>query len=826
MRFTFLLCFIIGLVFQTRAVPYHGHVQQFLQPDGRKVPVKLYGTEYYIRAESPAGYTLIRDRSSGWICYAEISKDGNSLVSTGQHYTDPMAKPDISSIRPHADISAPARKEIIRKNRSQLSHGRDKGDEIGVGTGNHISGTPIVPVSGQVKGLCIVVDFSDEPAVVPASEFTAFCNDMNYSGYGNNGSLRKFYHDISGGILDYHNVVYGYYRAPLTFAQYDAMPYAEGAQQILGLALDWIKAQGFDFSTLTINEDNSITAINLMYTGTPPNWAEGMWHHKGYFNGFSANGVQSGDYNCSPANAPLELAVVAHENGHMIGKWPDTYKYNSDTGPDGIGSFDLMCWYGNSQNPTVPNPLFRSNAGWGKVVDISHYNGLISDTANSGTCYKYTNLNDTSEFFLMENRTKTGRSEFIESEGLTIWHLDRKGDNQTTHHEVRLVHAGNNIENHATACFRQGFKTEYSNTTNPKSLFYNGDESGLRVWGIGPKGGVMTYKIGLGAPGPQLKLLYKGIVQDGNENQFLEAGESGALAVSVKNFGQLESGIVKVKLSKVSPNAQYINILTDSASISALPVLSAGDASFPVSIAANAPLGTEVTVRFVATDGQQTISITRKITIGIQALMANDTTALCSGIFTDEGGNTGNYSNLTDLVKVLLPSSSGQKLKVQFIDFEVENEISCGYDYLEIYDGPSTGHPIIGAFCGTDSPGNLTATDVSGALTFLFHSDDGVTAQGWRAIVSCEEILSNQALTNAGTLQLRYNQESRTIEIENAGTGGKILVSDMVGRMVYGQNLEPGQLQKISRCNWKPGVYRISLETTDGVKYGNLLWME
>ena len=59
------------------------------------------------------------------------------------------------------------------------------------------------------------------------------------------------------------------------------MPYAQGARQILGLALNWINNQGFDFSTLSTNPDGSIQAINLMYTGNPPNWAQGMWFHKG-----------------------------------------------------------------------------------------------------------------------------------------------------------------------------------------------------------------------------------------------------------------------------------------------------------------------------------------------------------------------------------------------------------------------------------------------------------------------------------------------------------------------------------------------------------------
>ena len=46
----------------------------------------LYGDEYYIRAETTDGYTVIRDEVTGWICYATLSEDKTSLVSTGIHY--------------------------------------------------------------------------------------------------------------------------------------------------------------------------------------------------------------------------------------------------------------------------------------------------------------------------------------------------------------------------------------------------------------------------------------------------------------------------------------------------------------------------------------------------------------------------------------------------------------------------------------------------------------------------------------------------------------------------------------------------------------------
>lgn len=502
-KFSLIVLMLIAI--NSTASVYNGKIQSFKQPDGTNVDVKLFGTEYYMRAEGLDGYTLIRDEATKYICYAKLSADGNSLLSTGIVYkgvkNNSATLKNNLSIEKHIDVNESARNKTINQNILQLGATPDHNNFKMQNGGMSLNGTPINPVSGYIKGLCIVVDFSDEPGTLPLSDFVDFCNSLNYTAFGNNGSLRQFYSDISGGVLDYENEVFGYFRAPLTFADYDAMPYATGAQQILGLALNWLDAQGFDFSTLSLNPNNSIMAINLMYTGTPAAWAQGMWHHKGHYTGFSADGVFSDDYNCSPANDPLELAVVAHENGHMIGKWPDTYKYNTTTGPDGIGAFDLMCWYGDYHNPTIPNPLFMNNVGWGNAVDVTNFNGIIVDSANSFTSYLYRNVNDSNEFFLFQNRMQTGRSTFIDDEGLTIWHMDRNGNNQTAHHEVYLMHANNNYNNENAACFTAGIHDEFGATTTPNSNFYNNIPSGLRIWDISAVNDPITYKLGTGPSG-------------------------------------------------------------------------------------------------------------------------------------------------------------------------------------------------------------------------------------------------------------------------------------------------------------------------------------
>ncbi|HEY1039010.1 MAG TPA: M6 family metalloprotease domain-containing protein [Bacteroidia bacterium] len=798
---------------------YNGNIMSFKQPDGSKVDVKLYGNEYYMRAESLDGYTLIRDKTSKWICYAKLAKDNNELMSTGIPYKG--IQNDHSSLRgdlalpKHLDISADAKKEVIKNNKAALGATKTEPSTnrlIDNGVDQGIATTPVHTVEGNIKGLCIVIDFSDEPGTLPMSEFEAFCNDLNYSNNGNNGSVRTYYSDISGGLVDYENVVYGYYRAPLTFADYDAMPYAVGAQQILGEALEWIDAQGFDFSTLSTNPDGTIQAINMMYTGYPPDWAQGMWFHKGNYTDFSADGVSSNDYNCSPANDPLTLSVVAHENGHMIGKWPDTYKYDGDHGEDGLGTFDLMCYYGDPFNPVPPNPLFRSNVGWGRVVDVTFYNGVNIDTANSRTCYKYRNLNDTNEFFLLESRMKTGRSTSIDDEGLTIWHIDRNGDNQSFHHEVFLEHANNNISFHTQACFTQSTYDEFSVTTTPSSNFYNGDPSGLRVWDIGPEDDIMNYKLGTGAAAPSLNLIYTSLSGDDNANGFIEASESANIALDALNFGQINSANATITCTAIGANSAYVTVNTAPLNVGVINVSQTIPVSFNFTVDPATPLGTVLTLKFLISDGAVSNYITRNVVVGIVIPMSNNTAVTtCAALFYDQGVEN-SYLDNTNFTKTFSPATPGDKVRADFMEFELEDFTNCGYDYLKIYNGPNTSSPLIGTYCGTNSPGQVTSTHANGSLTFRFHADGGVTALGWKAAVSCVSSVGLTELINGEEIGVYPNPSNGILNISFAEAKNAVVsVYDVTGREVMAQSVKDQKETTLDFNDKSNGVYLLKI---------------
>ena len=97
-----------------------------------------------------------------------------------------------------------------------------------------------------------------------------------------------------------------------------------------------------------------------------------------------------------------------------------------------------------------------------------------------------------------------------------------------------------------------------------------------------------------------------------------------------------------------------------------------------------------------------------------------------TGTYYDSGGSGGNYGDdERSLVRIEPPGATSVTLS--FSQFDVE----LNWDYLYIYDGPTTSDPVIGIYTGTNSPGVVTGT--TGVLLLEFRSDCATTAPGWAA---------------------------------------------------------------------------------------------
>ena len=116
----------------------------------------------------------------------------------------------------------------------------------------------------------------------------------------------------------------------------------------------------------------------------------------------------------------------------------------------------------------------------------------------------------------------------------------------------------------------------------------------------------------------------------------------------------------------------------------------------------------------------------------------------CSGVlFTDPGGASANYGDNQIITKTFYPANSTDKLKLTFTEFETE----AGFDFMNIYNGPSTGSPrFTGAtqISGNTIPGPFQSTHATGAITVRFISDAGVAASGWVATFDCVTLATGE----------------------------------------------------------------------------------
>lgn len=112
-------------------------------------------------------------------------------------------------------------------------------------------------------------------------------------------------------------------------------------------------------------------------------------------------------------------------------------------------------------------------------------------------------------------------------------------------------------------------------------------------------------------------------------------------------------------------------------------------------------------------------------------IMSNTPITTCSGTYMDPGG-AGFYADNSNFVQTIC-SGTSNCVSVTFSSFSIES----GFDYLAVYDGPSTSSPQLAGspFTGAVNPGTLTCS--SGCLTFAFTSDFTINDAGWVASISC-----------------------------------------------------------------------------------------
>ena len=92
----------------------------------------------------------------------------------------------------------------------------------------------------------------------------------------------------------------------------------------------------------------------------------------------------------------------------------------------------------------------------------------------------------------------------------------------------------------------------------------------------------------------------------------------------------------------------------------------------------------------------------------------------------DDGSGLDNYDNNLDLYWLIHPNDAKQ-IVLSFSSFNTEQD----YDFVTIYDGPTTEYPVLGKFSGNTIPDSVISS--SNNMLVRFTTDAGVNYSGWNA---------------------------------------------------------------------------------------------
>lgn len=371
--------------------------------------------------------------------------------------------------------------------------------------------------------LCILVQFPDLASITDESYFDTLVYENQ------TGSVRHFYNEISFNQLDIVTVnlpsALGWIDVPNNIAYYVNGAYGTGSypnncQKLVEDAVDAVDAY-VNFGNYDNDGDDYVDGLMVVHAGRGAELTaskDDIWSHKWAISPRLKDGKYVFTYAIMPeywySASDMTLGVFCHELGHVFGL-PDLY--DTDYTSKGIARWSVMAggsWNGSLGNsPAHFDAWCLNELGFAALTNITttSYGTSIPSVESSGRIFRlWTNGSANDEYFLVENREKTGYDSALPGAGLLIWHIDDgvsgnddewyPGHTGSGHYQVALVQADNlyelekNLDNGDSGDPFPGStsNTSFTPLTTPNSNDYSGSSSLVSVSNISAPGDTMT----------------------------------------------------------------------------------------------------------------------------------------------------------------------------------------------------------------------------------------------------------------------------------------------------------------------------------------------
>lgn len=378
---------------------------------------------------------------------------------------------------------------------------------------------------GTKKGLIILAEFTNSKfkSGHDLALYERIANEVNYSDNNFRGSIKDYFKAQSHGQFELDFDVAGICQLQHPYAYYgknnsqkeDVKPGEMVAEACL-----WAHEQGIDFSKYDWDGDGEVDQVFVLYAGhgeasydKDPNT---IWPHMYYLSAsdygkpLSLDGVTVDTYACSSelnGDGNLDgIGTFCHEFSHCMG-FPDLYD-TSYAGWFGMGDFDLMCsgsYNGDSKCPAGYSAYEKAQCGWLTLKDMTNIEQETSivgvqPMSADGDAYIIKNKGHEDEYYILENRQKTGWDSYLPASGLMITHVDydadiwdwnmpntsgkyedANGNTKTNDHQrLTIFRAGKSTAEYGDASdlYPYGSNNSLTKTSSPASTLYNTNSDG------------------------------------------------------------------------------------------------------------------------------------------------------------------------------------------------------------------------------------------------------------------------------------------------------------------------------------------------------------
>ena len=378
------------------------------------------------------------------------------------------------------------------------------------------------PYIGKKKGLILLVDFTNKKFLDDHTPelYNDIANKVGFqSDLGFIGSVKDYFLAQSDGQFELDFDVVGPLSMPKTYGYYGANTQGNDTNPGLMIATACQMADEFvDFKDYDWDGDGEVDQVFVIYAGlgeAAGGDANTIWPHEwhlssnDYGNPLTLDDVIIDTYACGPeltvrrtinsTETVIEgIGTICHEFTHCLGI-PDIYD-TAYGGGYGMGYWDLMNSGSYNSNGYIPagfTSYEKMYCGWSQPIELKNDTVItgMKPLSEGGESYIIYNDANRNEYYLLENRQKTGWDAGIPGNGLLVIHVDYDPtcwqynfvNNYTSYpkyndHERLTVIAADNSRNTsdaATDAYPYKDKDSLTNNSLPRAELYNLNPDGI-----------------------------------------------------------------------------------------------------------------------------------------------------------------------------------------------------------------------------------------------------------------------------------------------------------------------------------------------------------